>query len=106
MPRKTATWPKTSIHTAPALAHKARRLDRRNHSVEGVLAAMRQGASLHLSFSPRPHWRLSTGTWLTDEMARTLINLPNATAVGDALFAGELSQTFRYTSEDQESTRE
>jgi hypothetical protein len=87
---------KNSIHTPRTLARQARRLDRRNISVEGVLAEMRKGASLHLSHSPRRHWRLSNGTWVTDEVARTLVDLPQVAAVGDCLFAGVQSQTYRY----------
>jgi hypothetical protein len=96
MSRKSATWPKASIHTPRTLGRQARRLDRRNNGVEGVLAEMRRGTCLHLSYAPRPHWRLSNGTWVTDGIARAVIALPSVTGVGDVLFAGLTSQTYRY----------
>ena len=69
-----------------------------NIRVGRVLNELRRGAVLQLSFSPRRHWRLSSGPFVTDEVARTVIGLPGVSGVGDTLFAGELSlsQTFRY----------
>jgi hypothetical protein len=68
-PRRKATWPHTSIHTASSLARKHHSLNRHIREVENALAELRRGASLHLSYSPRRHWRLSSGVFVTDEVA-------------------------------------
>src|SRR5262245_14926583 len=96
---KSARWRGAGVHAPHELASKARRLDRHNIGVERVLSELRRGATLQLSHSPRLHWRLSSGAFVTDEVARTVIGRPNVTGVGDALFTGELSQTFRFTDE-------
>jgi hypothetical protein len=83
-----------TIFAPSKLAQQSRRRDRQNAEISRVLAAMRRGACLHLSYAPRPHWRLSVGTFVTEEVAHTLINMPGVVSVGDALFAG--SQTYRY----------
>jgi hypothetical protein len=100
MPSKSATWPKASIHTPHTLALQRRRFDRQAISVNAVLATMRKGASLHLSYSPRLHWRLSTGKFVTEEVARTVVAHPDIVGVGDALFAGGFSQTWRFIVEE------
>jgi hypothetical protein len=87
------------IPTTSALRARHRRLDQRNIGVEGVLSELRRGACLRLSLSPRPHWRLSTGIFVTEEIARDVISRPSVVGCGDALFAGELAQTFRYIEE-------
>jgi hypothetical protein len=95
--RRRATWPTSVIYTPRELDRKRRSLDRRNCSAAQVIGQMRDGgATLHLSHSPRPHWRLSSGEFVTDEVARAVIALPAVVDVGDALFAGELGQTFRF----------
>jgi hypothetical protein len=98
--RRKAAWPHTSIHTPGSLARKYRSLDRRKREVEGALAELRRGASLHLSFSPRRHWRMSSGVFITDEVARVLITMPAVVAISDCLFDQSLSQTWRYTTEN------
>jgi hypothetical protein len=90
---RSAHWPGVGVHTPHELAHKARRLDRHSLSVERVVR------ELQLSFSPRQHWRLSTGEFISREVAVIVVNLPDIVGVGDTLFAGELSQTFRFTDE-------
>jgi hypothetical protein len=97
--RRKPSWPSAGVHTRSELDRKARRLNRHNVGVKRVLGEMRRGATLQLSYAPRPHWRLSTGAFVTDEMARTAINLPNVIGVGDCLIADGLSQTFRYVTD-------
>jgi hypothetical protein len=96
MPRKAATWVTSVIWTRAELDRKRRRLDRRNCSAEQVLSEMRRGHALHLSFSPREHWVLSNGAFVTDTVARAVIAHADVHGVGDTLIAGGLSQTFRY----------
>jgi hypothetical protein len=100
--RPVTAWRRSAIYTSRELDRKRRRLDRRNCSVERVLDEMRGGATLHPSFSPREHWVLSTGAFVTDAIARAVISLPSVVGVGDTLIAGGLSQTFRYTAEHEE----
>jgi hypothetical protein len=83
--RRKATWPHASIH---------------NREAENALAELRRGASLHLSYSPRQHWRLSSGVFVTIEAAQIIIASPCVAAVGDCLFDQSLSQTWRYTTEN------
>lgn len=99
--RRKATWPHTSIHTPGSLARKHHSLDRRTREVENALAELRRGASLHLSYSRRRHWRMSSGVFVTDEVARSLITMPGIVAVGDCLFEQSLSQTWRFTTENE-----
>jgi hypothetical protein len=84
------------IYTPRELDRKRRSLDRRNCSTERVLNEMRRGAALHLSFSPREHWVLSSGVFVTDNIARAIIARPDVHGVGDTLLAGGLSQTFHF----------
>jgi hypothetical protein len=102
--------PKT-IPTVRSLARQSRRLDRQARSqvrhelrVGQVLGELRRGAVLQLSYEPRRLWRLSTGEFVSDAVASTVIGLPNVVGVGDALplFAGELSQTWRFTDGGEE----
>jgi hypothetical protein len=102
IPKRKPTWP-SSAHTAAELARKARRLDWRNIGAERVLDALRRGATLQLSYAPRRHWSLGSGAFVTDEVARTVIGSPNVAAVGDTLFAGELSQTWRYVTDGEDN---
>jgi hypothetical protein len=95
-PGRKPTWPNSGVHTPDELRLKARRLDRHSLSVERVVRELRNGATLLLSFSPRQHWRLSTGEFISREVAVTVVNLPDVVGVGDTLFAGEASQTYRY----------
>ena len=75
----------------------SRRLDRRNAGVATVLCAMRAGASLQLEFyRTGPKWRMSSGQYVNDEIARIVITDKHVIGVGDALFADDLSQTWRF----------
>jgi hypothetical protein len=86
---------KPTVPTPSSLAATHRRRDRLNAQVDRVLAAMRRGACLHLSHAPRRHWRLSTGEFVTEQVARAVIAAPSIIDVGDTLLVGELSQTYR-----------
>jgi hypothetical protein len=68
------------------------RLEEINHAA----ARMRAGAALHLSYQSTPYWALSTGERITTAVARVLIATPGVVAVGDALFDGVPSQTYRW----------
>lgn len=86
-----------TIHTVSSLQRSSRRLDRRRASVEGALAAMRHGATLHLQFGPtKAWWVLSCGWALSPDIAEILIARPEVQAVGDTLFPGTRSQTWRF----------
>ena len=85
-----------AIHTPARLQAKNRRLDRRLAEVNHVAACMRAGDALHLADRPSPHWALSTGATVTDAAARVLIANPNVVGVGDVLFDGMPSQTYRW----------
>jgi hypothetical protein len=78
------------------LSAKHRRLDRLNREAPKVIAAMRQGAALHLTFCPARQWVLSTGVRVADEVARFVITRPDVAGVGDALFAEAPAQTWRW----------
>src|SRR6516162_2018336 len=93
------------ILTPASLRAKNRRLDRRLSGINHAAAVMRNGAALHLAYrSGGAQWTLSTGEAVSDAVARALIANPNIVGVGDALFAGELSQTWRF-SETPRSTQ-
>jgi hypothetical protein len=86
-----------TIPTPASLRSKNRRLDRRLSGINHAAAVMRSGAALHLAHRPGgAQWTLSTGEAVSDAVARMLIANPNVVGVGDALFAGELSQTWRW----------
>jgi len=86
-----------TIPTPASLPAKNRRLDRRLIGANRAAAIMRSGAALHLTHRPGgAQWTLSTGEAVSDAVARVLIANPNIVGVGDALFAGELSQTWRW----------
>jgi hypothetical protein len=87
-----------TISTPKNLQAKNRRLDRRLAEINDAAAAMRAGAALHLTYRPRPRWTLSTGTEVTDAAARVIIATPHVVGVGDALFDGVPSQTYRWFS--------
>jgi hypothetical protein len=96
---KPARWPGAKIHTVRERRLVARRLDRRNLKVEETIADMASGASLHLHFDWRRGavWTLSDdGSQVDDEIARLVIQHLDVAAVGDILFAGTPSQTYRY----------
>jgi len=94
-----AIRPLTAIHTVASVTRDRRRLDRQRRAVSRALDAMRQSATLHLRHEPnRPRWLLSNGWPVPEDVAAILINHPNVIGVGDSLYAGARSQTWRYCS--------
>jgi hypothetical protein len=95
MPRKFGT--PLSIQTLAQLQAANRRLDRRRAGVNNLLAAIRRGASLHLSYqNGRPTWQLSTGEAVPVDVAEIVIKAPGVVSVGDALFPNHPAQTWRF----------
>jgi hypothetical protein len=87
----------TPTPTPSTLRNSSRRLDRLNVAVGIVLQAMRNGATLHLEFHQQgPRWRVSTGHYVTDAVARVVITNKRVSGVGDTLFADGTSQTWRF----------
>jgi hypothetical protein len=76
---------------------RARRLDHLNMKVEGVIAAMRDGAVLYRLHQPNSTWwMLSTGRRVNAEVTRLVTERGEIVGVGDCLFGPELSQTWRF----------
>jgi hypothetical protein len=66
-------------------------------TAELVLAEMRNGVALHLQHTKHgPCWALSNGTPVPDSIAQLVITSSSIVGVGDALFDGVASQTFRW----------
>ena len=76
--------------------------DRISEDAARALRALKNGAFLHLfDERGRPAWRLSTGNFLTQEIAEMLMHDPNVAGAGDSLFGDRAtSQTFRWQSGD------
>jgi hypothetical protein len=73
------------------------RLDRQRAGAGKVLARLRQGASLRLSFERGAScWRLSDGTPVSEDVAKIVIADHRVVAAGDALFRNLLCQTYRF----------
>lgn len=90
------------IPTVASLRKTRRRLDRRQLNELRVLGAMAHGASLRLTHqNGRQLWAISTGEFVSAEIALVVIKNPKVAAVDAALFAGMLAQTWRYI-EDRE----
>jgi hypothetical protein len=89
-----------TIHTSTSLRTAHRRLARRVGRLEKaelVLAEMQRGSALHLSFSRSgPQWALSNGRPVSDEVAKLVTASASVVGVGDALFDGIASQTWRW----------
>jgi hypothetical protein len=86
-----------SIPTVASLRRQLGRVDRRRAGAARVRTAMLRGASLHLHFERgRPLWRLSTGIFVTDEVAKLVIAQPDIVGCGDSLFHNFPSQTWRH----------
>jgi hypothetical protein len=80
------------IHTPRSL-----RLEARMETAASVLAAMRRGAALHLQYARTgPRWTLTTGHRICEETAKLVTASSSVVGVGDALFAGAASQTWRW----------
>jgi hypothetical protein len=89
------------ISTVKKLDVQGRRLDRINSRTSRVLELMRRrGVTLHFDQSgARVRWWLSTGAEVDARIAAVLIARGEVVSVGDALFAGAPSQTYRYVEE-------
>jgi hypothetical protein len=96
-----------SALTVQDLQRQARRLDRLNAAKERALTAMRNGAALHCRHG-RGHtvWWLSTGKILPPGVGSAMVRDPRVAGVGDGLFEGEFSQTFRFVDDDNSTNRE
>ena len=82
------------------LDRKVRRFERERIRADNVMAEMRdRGHALHLHLDRRsgPMWSLSNGRRVDGEIARKVIQHSDIAGVGDALFSGTLSQTYRWT---------
>ena len=89
--------PTRSIHTIECLQRVNRTLSRRGISAMRVLRALENGAALHCEHQRnRDVWRLSSGEFITPEIAATVIASQNVVDVGDSLFPGHPGQTWRY----------
>jgi hypothetical protein len=65
---------------------------------------MQRGASLHMSFGRDGRsWMLSDGDCISDAVALLVLAHPSVVGVGDSLFAGSSSQTFRYLAVEKEA---
>ena len=85
------------VQTESELDRGVIRLNRINRGVAHTIAAMRRGATLHLTHRPNlTSWQLSNDTAVSNEVARAVIVRGDVTGVGDSLFGRALSQTFRY----------
>jgi hypothetical protein len=89
------------IPTVQKLDVQARKLDRINSRTVRILEVMRRrGVTLHFDQSGRPpRWWLSNGQQVDERTAAVLITRHEVVSVGDALFAGAPSQTYRYAEE-------
>ena len=85
------------IHTVAGLRNKRRRVERQLESAGLVLTALRRGAALHFQYAKTgPQWTLSSGHRVDDDVARMVVASSSVVGVGDALFDGAASQTFRW----------
>jgi hypothetical protein len=90
-----------TIHTASSLRRTWRRAVRKHTNVDAVLLRMIDGMALHLHRDHRRDcgriWVLTpNGGEVEDIVALQVIGCPHVVAVGDTLFDGTLSQTYRY----------
>ena len=61
---------------------------------------MMRGALLYLYYERgRPLWRLSTGIFVADDVARAVTAQPDIADGGDSLFRNMPGQSWRYVSE-------
>jgi hypothetical protein len=62
-----------------------------------VLQRMKTGEALHLEYIKcDPAWYLSSGVKIQNKVARAVIRNSNVSDIGDALFNGVPSQTWRW----------
>lgn len=85
------------IPTTSTLRRNSRRLNKRNAGFGAVIRAMRAGATLHLEYHQAgPRWRVLSGPYVADVIARAVITHKQVIGVGDTLFTGGMSQTWRF----------
>jgi hypothetical protein len=69
--------------------------DKRREAIN-VIRAMEAGASLHLTFGKaNSYWELSNGKKVASDVALMVVNDLRVVGVGDSLFQGASSQTWR-----------
>jgi hypothetical protein len=89
------------IPTINSLHRNHRRVDRKLARAELVLAAMKNGAALHLQLTQGgPVWTLTTGQQVTDSVARLAITSASVVGIDTGLFQGCLGQSWRWWSDD------
>jgi hypothetical protein len=85
------------IHTPASLQAGRRRVTRRLEAAQRVLDRMRSGEALHLTYTQSgPRWELSSNGIVGSEIAALVIQSASITDAGDALFAGNTAQTFKW----------
>jgi hypothetical protein len=90
-----------TIHTPETLQASRRRATRRLETAQFVLAKMRRGEALHLTYTKwGPCWSLSGGRRVDSDVAAVVVKSASVVDVGDALFAGSTAQTFRWWREE------
>ena len=83
----------TPIPTPDLLQKQARKLNELNRGEIAVLRKMHEGQTLHRG---RGSWRMSDGCAVADRVAQRVIADHRVVGVGDTLFEGGPSETYRY----------
>ena len=97
-------YPGAGVHTVSELQRSRRRLDRRGHAAERVIAAMKGGAALLLHYEGgRAMWRLSGGRVVPAEIAAIVIIHAAVISVGDGLFQNVPGQSWRHVGEEKKT---
>jgi hypothetical protein len=92
----------TSVPMVDSL-RRSRRLDRHQLGVGHVLDAMKRGAALHLHYqNGRALWSLSSGPFVTADIAAIVITKPSVVPVDVALFLGVPGQTWRFAEQQED----
>jgi hypothetical protein len=87
------------IHTPTSLRTSRHRVERRMEKAQVVLKTMQAGAALQLQYTKHgPCWVLSNGLRVKDDVAKLIVTSASVVGVGDALFDGTASQTYRWWS--------
>jgi hypothetical protein len=85
------------IRTLAQLQQSNRHLDQVRREVSRTVTAMRRGAVLNLEYrNGRSLWRLSSGPFITREIAAIVTASTSVVAAGDGLFPDHPGQTWRY----------
>jgi hypothetical protein len=87
----------TGIPTAASLRKAHRRLANRSADAASVLSSMQRGAILQLQYqNGRQLWRLSTGAFITAEVAKIVAASGDVVGDDDSLSPDAPPQTWRY----------